>query len=477
MTTAIITVFVVGYLFIALESLTKVNKAGVAILMAIACWVLLLMGAAEYGADLIVKANTNGWLSDDLAAKLGADVNGYAGFMSGELFFHYLSEVCGTILFLMGAMTVVETVDSHGGFGFVKSALYTPNPKALLWKVCIMTFILSAVLDNMTTSIVMVMVLKNLIEDKATRMKFAGMVIIAANAGGAFSPIGDVTTIMLWIKGCVSTIGIIKGIIFPSILCMVVPALIVMFSLKGEIKAPAEDATNSDERPLFRPDMRNVIFVIGVGGLIFVPFFHNLTGLPPFMGVLLVLGLLWVATELIIDAHHKNDEQYEKARISSIISRIDMSTILFFLGILTAVDAVAATGSLEFLGQWLNTNVGNIYIVDSVIGIFSSIVDNVPLVASAMNMYPIADAATVAADAAMQPYVQDGLFWELLAFCAGTGGSLLIIGSAAGVVVMGLEKINFIWYLKHFSLLALSGYAAGVIWYWFEKTVLAGLFA
>ncbi len=473
MTTAIITVFVIGYLFIALESVTKVNKAGVALLMGIACWVLLLMGASEYGPAIIDKVVQLGGMS---AEKAAAAKSNLAGYMSTDLFHHYLGEVCETILFLMGAMTVVETVDSHGGFRFVKTALYTPNPKALLWKVAVMTFFLSAVLDNMTTSIVMVMVLKNLIADRETRMKFAGLIIIAANAGGAFSPIGDVTTIMLWIKGCVSTTGIITGIFIPSVICMVVPALIIMFSLKGTISTPANSENSGSERPLFRPAMRNVIFVLGVGGLVFVPFFHNLTGLPPFMGVLLVLGVLWIATELIIDAHHKDQEEYEKARISSIIGRIDMSTILFFLGILVAVDAVAATGTLEHLGQWLNQNVGNIYIVDSVVGVFSSVVDNVPLVASAMGMYPIADAAAVAADPLMANYVQDGLFWELLAYCAGTGGSILIIGSAAGVVVMGLEKINFIWYLKKFSLLALSGYFAGVLWYWFEKTVLVGIF-
>ncbi len=472
MTTAIISVFVVGYLLIALESVTKINKAGVALLMGIACWVLLLMGAAEFGPDIIEKTYQLGLLSEGARNDALANIS---QFMSTSLFSGYLAEVCSTILFLMGAMTVVETVDSHGGFRFVKKALYTPNPKVLLWKVCIMTFFLSAVLDNMTTSIVMVMVLKNLIADRDMRIKFAGMVIIAANAGGAFSPIGDVTTIMLWIKGCVSTIGIIKGILIPSLICLAVPALIIMFSLKGEITAPTEDNSAATDRPLFKQGMRNVIFVIGVGGLISVPFFHNLTGLPPFMGVLLVLALLWIATEFIIGTQHKGQEEYERARISSIITRIDMSTILFFLGILVAVDAVAATGSLEFLGKWLNENVGNIFVVDSIIGVFSSVVDNVPLVASAMGMYPIADAATVAADPVMANYVQDGLFWELLAYCAGTGGSILIIGSAAGVVVMGLEKISFIWYLKKFSLLALSGYFAGILWYWFEKTVLVGV--
>lgn len=472
MTTIILVVFVLGYLCIALESVTKVNKAGIALLMAVICWVLLLIGSSDYGTILIQKMQAAGLLSEEGARKALEDVN---GFMSGGLFRHYLSEVCETILFLMGAMTVVETVDSHGGFLFVKKFLYTPNPKVLLWKVVGMSFILSALLDNMTTSIVMVMVLKSLVTDRPMRMKFAGMIIIAANAGGAFSPIGDVTTIMLWIKGCVSTIGIITGIFLPSVICAVIPTLVIMRSLKGTVE-PTDNALDHDpNKPLFNPQMRSLVFIFGVGGLVSVPIFHSLTGLPPFMGVLLVLSLLWVLTEVIIGAHHSDDDNYEKTRVSHMLSKIDLSTIMFFLGILVAVDAVAATGTLEFLGQWLNVNVGNIFVVDSIVGIFSSIVDNVPLVASAMGMYPIADAAQVAADPVMQNYVQDGLFWELLAFCAGTGGSILIIGSAAGVVVMGLEKLDFIWYLKNFSLLALLGYFAGVIWYWFEKIVLPGI--
>lgn len=473
MTTAIITVFVIGYLCIALESVIKVNKAAVAVLMGVILWVLLLMGASEYGEAIINKMQTMGMLSDEAVKE---HMQAIAHYMSSELFRHYLGEACETILFLMAAMTVVETVDRHGGFQFVKGAIFTSNPKSLLWRVAFMTFVFSAVLDNLTTSIVMVMVLKKLIADKEMRMKFAGLVIIAANAGGAFSPIGDVTTIMLWIKGCVSTMGIITGIFLPSLVCMVVPALIISCSLKGSVTAPEVAVDEEEEVPQFRKSMRNVIFALGVGGLISVPLFHSLTGLPPFMGVLLVLGLLWLATELIIGIHHDDAEEYDQVRVSSIISRIDMSTILFFLGILVAVNALAVTGTLEFIGQWLNDNVGNIYLVDTLIGAFSSVVDNVPLVASAMGMYPVADAAQVAADPVMADYVKDGLFWELLAYCAGTGGSILIIGSAAGVVVMGLEKISFIWYLKKFSLIAMAGYLAGVLWYWVEKSLLAGLF-
>ena len=459
MTTAIITVFVVGYLFIALESLTKINKAGIAILMGIACWVLLLMGASEYGPAIIDKALKIGILSEESARNI---MENYSSYMCRGLFQHYLAEVSETILFLMGAMTVVETVDSHGGFRFVKKALYTPNPKSLLWKVCIMTFFLSATLDNMTTSIVMIMVLKSLISDKELRMKFAGMVLIAANAGGAFSPIGDVTTIMLWIKGCVSTTGIITGIFIPSVICMVVPALIVMFSLKGAIAAPQDEDGSGEDKPVFRSAMRNLVFAIGVGGLVFVPIFHNLTGLPPFMGVLLDLGLLWIVTELVIGYEHKDQDAYEKARISSIISRIDMSTILFFRGILMAVAALEEIGALNLLGGGLNVWFdGNHFAVTGIIGVLSSIVDNVPLVAGCMGMYPVQAAGDMAID---------GVFWQLLAYCAGVGGSMLIIGSAAGVVVMGLEKITFGWYMKKITWVAFVGYLAGIVSYWVLRT-------
>ena len=425
----IVTIFVVGYLCIALESFTKVNKAGIALLMGTLCW---------------------------------ASIQIWGEPVSSSQFHEYLAEVCETILFLMGAMTVVETVDRHGGFRFVNRQLYTANPKVLLWKVVGMTFILSALLDNMTTSIVMTMILRNLILDREMRLKYVGMVILAANAGGAFSPIGDVTTIMLWIRGCLSTTGVITGLIIPSIVCAVVPALFIMPTLKGKIEKPQiVESANGHEFSQFG---RHLILLLGVGGLIFVPFFHNITDLPPFMGVLFVLSLLWVAIEVIISVSHGHEEeQFEKARVTHMLSRIDMSTILFFLGILTAVNAMAYIGVLDSLGKWLETSVGNVYVIDSLIGVFSSVIDNVPLVASAMGMYEIAQTGM---------YAQDGLFWELLAYCAGTGGSLLIIGSAAGVVVMGIEKISFIWYLKKFTLLALVGYVAGIAAYWLQHMLI-----
>ena len=457
MTNVIITIFVIGYLLIALEHLTKVNKAGIALLMGVLCWVGIMLDADTY------------------AALQGCTSGDSVSFLGHHIFDEKLAEVCQTILFLMGAMTIVETVDSYGGFGFVKKVLFSPNPKVLLWKVVGLTFILSALLDNMTTSIVMTMVLRTIITDRETRLKYAGMIILAANAGGAFSPIGDVTTIMLWIKGNVSTIGIITGILIPSIICAAVPTLVMARTLKGTLESPVEQET--DTKDVFPQRVRHTIFFIGVGGLVFVPVFKILTHLPPFMGTLLVLGLLWIAVEIIIAQTHADRRAiYDKAGMVSIISRIDMGTILFFLGILTAVNTLDITGSLKALGEWLNTAVGNVYVVNSLIGVFSSIIDNVPLVASCMGMYPIADAAAVAADPSLAMYVQDGLFWELLAYCAGTGGSLLIIGSAAGVVVMGIERLTFVWYLKRFTWLAALGYFAGILWYWFEKTVLVGLF-
>ncbi len=471
MTSVIITIFIIGYLFIALESLVKVNKAGIAMLMGILCWILLIAGSGEY-VNYVLSVFENAGLCSDKLRELATT---YAPeFFGTSVFAHYLAEVCETVLFLMGAMTVVETVDSYGGFSFVKSALYSENPRAVLWKVVGLTFILSATLDNMTTSIVMVTVLQSIIKDKNMRMKFAGIVILAANAGGAFSPIGDVTTIMLWIHKNVSTLGIITGIFMPSLINIVIPALIIMLTLKGKLEAP-EITKVSDDELAVSPILKRTILIVGVGGLISVPFFHTFTNLPPFMGVFCVMSLLWIITEVFLNLHHGEDPAYEKLRVPHMISKIDMSTIFFFIGILLAVDAISATGSLKALGVWLDENVGNIYLVDSIIGVASSVIDNVPLVASAMGMYPIADAAMVAADPNMANYVQDGLFWELLAYCAGTGGSILIIGSAAGVVTMGIEKISFIWYLKHFSWLAIIGYAAGVVWYWFEKTVLVGL--
>ncbi len=434
MSTTILIIFLVGYLFIAFENLTKVNKSGIALLMSVVCWAVYMTTVESNGSSVFAS---------------------------------HVADTCETILFLMGAMTIVEVVDYNGGFSFVTNRLKTDNAKALLWKTVCLTFVLSALLDNMTTCIVMIMVLKKLVADKHMRMLYAGMVVIAANAGGAFSPIGDVTTIMLWIKGCVSATGIIMGLLIPSIVCVVVPTMIVSTMIDGNMKTTdgscsADDSTSNTDYSLSH-SCRVIIFLIGVVGLISVPGFHTLTGLPPFVGVMGVLAVLWISTEIMIGSNKRLTHDDSKVRVASILHKIDISTILFFLGILLTVGALQETGLLNEMGIWLDHTFGNVYIVNAMIGIVSSVVDNVPLVAGAMGMYPIESADAVGA---LQAYAQDGTFWQLLAFCAGTGGSILIIGSAAGVIAMGLENISFGWYLKRFSWIALLGYFAGIATYW-----------
>lgn len=309
----------------------------------------------------------------------------------------------------------------------------------------------------------MIMILRKLIQERKDRLIYASLVIIAANSGGAFSPIGDVTTIMLWNKGLISAAGIIKELIVPSLVSVALPAYILSLSLKGEIAAPAIAGGTITEANELTKKQRKTVFFIGVGGLIFVPIFKSITHLPPFVGILLVLGVLWTVTELFYRHLHKGEEKGGmQKRVVNILSRIDMSTILFFLGILMAVACLETIGVLSSMGQGLN-NVfdGNHYLVTGIIGVLSSIVDNVPLVAGCMGMYPIAEVGDMA---------QDGIFWQLLAYCAGVGGSMLIIGSAAGVVVMGLEKITFGWYMKKISLVAFIGYLAGILIYWVEKS-------
>ncbi|MBO7109008.1 MAG: sodium:proton antiporter NhaD, partial [Prevotella sp.] len=363
------------------------------------------------------------------------------------------------LFFLMGAMTIVEIVDANGGFNFVRDTMKTRSKRKLLWRVAFMTFFLSAILDNLTTSIVMIMVLRKLIQDPKERLIFASMVIVAANSGGAFSPIGDVTTIMLWIKGMVSTGGVLTELFIPSLVSMVVPAFLLSLSLKGKF----DKAQNLQvgEVSVFTKHQRQAVFCLGVGGLIFVPIFKTITHLPPYMGILLVLGVLWTVTEIF--NRHLDESDPMAKRVTHLLTRIDMSTILFFLGILMAVLCLKQVGVLNAMGDGLNTAFsGNPYLITGIIGVLSSIVDNVPLVAACMNMYDVVPDTI---------YAVDGSFWQLLAYCAGVGGSMLIIGSAAGVVVMGLEKITFGWYMKHISWLVFVGYVAGILVYALEKAV------
>ncbi|MBP3229137.1 MAG: sodium:proton antiporter NhaD [Prevotella sp.] len=436
LTIAIVVAFVFGYLCIALESLTKINKAAIALLMCVICWTLLMMGPGAYYPDVA---------ADGLLHHIS------------EVIEHHLGDAAGTLFFLMGAMTIVEIVDSNGGFNFVRDALKTRSKRKLMWRVAFMTFFLSAILDNLTTSIVMIMVLRKLVQSREDRLIYAALIIISANSGGAFSPIGDVTTIMLWIKGVITTQGVLTEIFIPSLVSMVVPAFILQYSLSGKF----DKAQNLPKASVsqFTQKQRNIIFWLGVGGLVFVPIFKTITHLPPFMGILLVLGVLWTVTEIF---HYNTSEDDTMAkRVSDILSKIDLSTIMFFLGILMAVAVLQEIGVLTAMGEGLNEAFsGNYYLINGIIGMLSSIVDNVPLVAGCMGMYP------VAAEGAM---AVDGIFWQLLAYCAGVGGSMLIIGSAAGVVVMGLEKITFGWYMKRITWIAFVGYLAGILCYWVER--------
>lgn len=457
MTIIMILIFILGYIAIATEHIINVNKAAVALVLGVVCWTLYMVSAGDY---LPV-------MHPDAAAAIGGNVAEMRNYVSENVFLYHVGDTCEIILFLMGAMTIVELVDAHGGFNFVNRRLTTRDSQKLLWLMALVTFFLSAVLDNLTTSIVMVMILRKLVANHVQRMLYACIVIIAANAGGAFSPIGDVTTIMLWIKGNISSSGVIAHLFLPSLVSLVVPTLIVSRIVKGRVLAPTLEEYVEHEPQLPRRD-KLAITIVGVGGLVCVPLFHSITSLPPFVGVLGVLGLLWVITESIYKKNKSIEEPYQH-RVTAILHRIDMSTILFFLGILLAVAALQETGILAALGKTLDNSLHNAYLVNIIIGIVSSFVDNVPLVASAMGMYPVADAAAVAQSADptyMANFLMDGTFWDMLAYCAGTGGSILIIGSAAGVVVMGLEKINFVWYLKNISLIALAGYFAGVLTYW-----------
>lgn len=412
----IILIFVVGYLAIALEHPIKINKTASALLTGVICWTLYALSSQD---------------------------NEQVGHQLGE----HLSQIASILFFLLGAMTIVELVDAYQGFGLITDRIRTKNPVKLLWLVCWVTFFLSAILDNLTTSIVMVSLIRKLIPDKDMRMFFAGMIVIAANAGGAWTPIGDVTTTMLWIGGQVSTVNIIKVLFIPSVLCMLVPLLYLTFTMKGtlgEHPNPAHDHSGYGNEKVRGS---SIMLFLGVGALIFVPVFKTITHLPPYIGMLLGLGVLWVVSELINP--HADEALRKPYTAAGALQRIDTSSVLFFLGILLAVGALESMTILHHFAEWLDHTVGSQSIIITLIGLLSAIVDNVPLVAASMGMYDLAT------------YPMDHFIWEYLAYCAGTGGSILIIGSAAGVAVMGMEKIDFIWYLKRISLIAMLGYFAG----------------
>jgi len=464
MITALIVLFFIGYLAIALEHPLKVDKTATALMLGMLLWVIYALGA-EYIVPLIEGESFKAYLASHPMLQDEGLHKQALSYVTDVNIVNTLGDVTQTLFFLIGAMTIVELVDIHGGFTVITSRITTRDKRRLLWVICVVTFIFSAVLDNMTTTIVMILMLRKIINDQHERWLYAGMIVIAANTGGAWSPIGDVTTIMLWIKGNVTAAALIERVLLPSIIAMIVPGLFIMRRLKGCIGDNTEVMTDQTHGMSYKE--RLTIFCLGVGGLLFVPVFKSITHLPPFVGMLFVLGALWLYTEIFYNG--KRLERRKEHRLPQIISRIDMPSILFFLGILMAVAVLEHTGILESMASWLDTEVHDVYAINVLLGMCSSIFDNVPLVAGVMGMYPI-EPATATGYAAY--FMQDGIFWEFLSYCAGVGGNLLIIGSAAGVIAMGLEKINFGWYLKHMTIPALLGYLAGAGVYILESTLL-----
>jgi len=445
----IIAIFVIGYLCIALEHPLKINKSATALLLGVVLWVVFIAG----GEKVLVSGDE---LRDFSILHPGT---GFYDWLVHIKLIELLGEISQILFFLIGAMAIVEVVDSHGGFRLITDKIKTTNKVKLLWVISVIAFFMSAVLDNLTTSIVMVALLRKLIADQKDRWFFASMVIIAANSGGAWSPIGDVTTIMLWVANKVTALSIIKMTFLASITSLLVPLIVLSFILKGNVERPKTVVHDGHH---FQPDIplkeRNLFFFVGVGALLFVPVFKSITHLPPYLGMIEGLSVLWILTEII---HRKKDELTRKhLSLPHILTKIDMPSILFFLGILVAVGSLQTCGHLALLSAKLDTialpEPSKYYVINIIIGILSSIVDNVPLVAGAMGMYS---------------FPTDHYFWEFLAYCAGTGGSILIIGSAAGVAVMGLEKIDFIWYLKKISWIALVAYFAGAGVFIAEKTI------
>lgn len=418
-------VFIVGYAAIVFEHPLRINKTASALLTGVLCWVIYIISTPD------------------------------SGLVSAQLYDH-MGEISGILFFLLGAMTIVELVDAHDGFEAITSRITTSNTRKLMWIICLVAFFLSAVLDNLTTTIVMISLLRKLIADKKTRMYFIGMVVIAANAGGAWTPIGDVTTTMLWIGGQITTANIMVKLFIPSMVCLLVPLTAVSFIFKGSIKPPeAEVDLNINKTNSFE---RNLILCLGVSALIFVPIFKTITHLPPFMGIMFGVAILWIVTEII----HKNKNDEDKGIYSVVhaLRKADVPSVLFFLGILIAISALESTGQLEEVALYMDKHISNLKIIVVSIGLLSALIDNVPLVAATMGMYDL------------QTFPTDHFFWEFLAYSAGTGGSCLIIGSAAGVVAMGMEKIDFIWYFKNISWLALLGFFSGVVTYLLQQSFL-----
>jgi Na+/H+ antiporter NhaD/arsenite permease-like protein len=424
MYTLIILAFVMGYAAIAFEHPLRVNKTATALLTGVICWVFYIVGTSD------------------------------KNLVSNQLY-HHFGQISAILFFILSAMTIVEIIDGHDGFEVINNKIRTKDKRKLLWIIGLLTFFLSAVLDNLTTTIVMVSLLRKLIKDRKLRLSYVGIVIIAANAGGAWSPVGDVTTTMLWIGGQITSTNIMAQLFLPSLACLAVPMIIFSFRMKGSLEKvddtqkPAETKLSGEQK---------LIFFLGLGVLILVPIFKTVTHLPPFMGILFGLAILWIVTEII---HKRKDEDAKNVfSVTQALEKVDVPSVLFFLGILVAIAALESTGQLELLANYLENTIGNVNIIVIVIGLLSAVIDNVPLVAATMGMYDL------------QAFPTDHYFWEFMAYCAGTGGSCLIIGSAAGVAAMGMERIDFIWYLKKISWLALIGYFAGALVYLTQEFII-----
>ena len=440
----IIAFFTLGYLAIIAEHGLKIDKTAPAIMSAVLCWTVYI----AFAGDLVAIDSLPNWFLEENAHMSSAEL--IHTWVGEHQLLTFLGEISSILFFLLGAMTIVEFVDAYGGFAIITDRIKATQTVLLLWMVAGLAFFMSAALDNLTTTIVMISLIRKLIATQHERLFFAGVIVVAANAGGAWSPIGDVTTTMLWIGGQITTMAIIKALIIPSLICVIVPMLWLSWSLRGQAIHPPQRIPQH-EVDIVTKRHRNIIFCVGIGGLLFVPIFKTLTHLPPFMGMLLSLSVLWVVSEII---HHRADyDDDTELHITRILKRIDTPSVLFFLGILLAVSSLEATGLLHHLAEWLDHSIGNIDIIVFLIGLMSAVIDNVPLVAATMGMYDLS------------LYPTDHPTWEFLAYAAGTGGSCLIIGSAAGVAAMGMERINFFWYLKYITPLALLGYVSGAIAY------------
>jgi len=423
----ILLVFIVGYIFIASEHIIRINKTATALLTGALCWTIYILSQTNSDA-----------ISVSLIGQLG--------------------EISSILFFLIGAMTIVELIDSHDGFEVITNRIKTKNKRTLLWIISIFAFFLSAVLDNLTTTIVFVTLLRKLVPERRERLIFISMVIIAANSGGSWSPVGDVTTTMLWIGNQITTTNIMLRLFIPGLVSLLVPLSILSFTMKGKVTLKDVVSNEQSTKRAINKKEQNIVFFSGLGVLLFVPVFKAITHLPTFMGMLFGLGILWLITEMM---HKRKDPEHRQSlSVTSALQRMDMPSVLFFLGILLAISALQFTGQLAHLAGIMNREIGNFNAIAINLGLLSAIVDNVPMVAASIAMYPLSHFPT------------DHAFWEILAYCVGTGGSILVIGSAAGIAAMGLEKIEFFWYLRRISWLALIGYFSGILIYLAEETML-----